>query len=337
MQVQSSNPGPKFTLALLVLLGLCALIGVTWLLCRLFRICKPQRTHHRPPSATVSGGLTPHPRDGSWHHRSFASLSTPLSDLERNDTSDSLTVVERTDSMVMRASAWARSILSGEQTTPVRPSPLTRQPSSLSSKNNKHWDTVSIPVKQAIVIMQPDGEATLGISEAKQKDVMVQVDEEDLLRESNNLNFNNNIVVGGNGSSASVAPGSSMSSHRRHQDRHIHSQRSRDLVDEASQCPGQYSRESSRSQLAGAGDDDEVNSNGARGLSVAAPRSTGEVDTRDIFGVESHASGSRTLTNNEQQTQEQVQQQQRHQRRRRRKRRKGTCEASCQTEESSLK
>jgi hypothetical protein len=224
--------------------------------------------------------------------------------LEQADTADSLTVVERTDSMVTRASAWARAILSGEHSLPPPPS-LPRS----TSNNNKPWDTVSIPVKQAIVIMQPDGEATLGISEVKQRDVMVQVDEEDLIRESTNstMSFGNTSTT-------------TTSQYRR--------QQRSDLLDEGSQCPGQYSRENSRSQLeqaASAAGDTVVQAIEVVGLNTSNI-ATGIYHFETVISAEIEASGSSLPTT------EREDQQDRRQRRRRRKRRKGTCEVSCQTD-----
>jgi hypothetical protein len=331
LQVQSSSGGPKFTLALLVLVGFCALVGVAWLFFRLFRLCKPQRPQRRLPSATARGGLSAHGRDG----RSSASLSgLAFPDLERADTADSLTIVGRTDSMVTRASAWARAILSGEHLPPpTSPSTIPSSPPP-SSSSSKTWDTVSIPVKQAIVIMQPDGEATLGISEARQKDVMVQVDEEDLFRESSKNNKNN---AGG---------GSSVPRQQEHQ---LNSQ-SRDLVDEAFQCPREYSRENSRSHLgrvsatevhrdsAGGCNEQELPNNS--NIALASSSGTSIANTKVESGVDPTSSdlqaSSSTLAVPIGLHEQDQQHRSHHRRRRRRKRRKGTTEASCQTEDSFL-
>jgi len=53
-------------------------------------------------------------------------------------------VEERSDSMVQRASAWARSVLSGQH--------LSRGGSRKSSAK-----PVSLPVKEAVVVVMPDG------------------------------------------------------------------------------------------------------------------------------------------------------------------------------------
>ncbi|KAG7669973.1 hypothetical protein Ndes2526B_g06347 [Nannochloris sp. 'desiccata'] len=325
VQVKTSHAGPTFTLALLVLVGLCALFGVAWIFLKLFRIFKPQRPQLRLTPATFSGGLSAH----GLQHRSSAYLSGPfVSDLERGDTADSLTFVERTDSMVMRASVWAQAILSGEHPLP----PTLPTPPPVSSSNHcgttKPWDTISIPVKQAVVITQPDGQATLGISEVKQKDVMVQVDEEDLIRESNNCGGGFRGRNTSSSMSGFVCPSSgAATAHQRRQQR-------LDVVDEASQCPGQSSRDNSRSQLGRASATVEDSSYVRSSSSTITGK--GQVGIGDDMlhmgvSVSPEIEDSSSSVPAEQQDQHG-----RQRRRRRRKRRKGTCEASCQTEESSL-
>jgi hypothetical protein len=168
-------------------------------------------------------------------------------------------------------------------------------------------------VKQAIVIMQPDGEASLGISEVKQKDVMVQVDEEDLLRTSSNSSGGGG--RGGHSSSYVNIMASSSSTVVATRDEQRRQQR-RDLIDEASQCPAQYSRERGRTQLV------RVSST----TDAVAQETAANADELEI-----EASGSFSVVIPIEQQEDQQQQDRR--RRRRRKRRKGTCEASCQTEE----
>lgn len=226
----------------------------------------------------------------------------------------------------MRASAWARAILSGEHPLPT----TLPTPPPLSSSNQSR-DTISIPVKQAVVIVQPDGEASLGISEVKQKDVMVQVDEEDLIRESNSCNSTRPRGI----NSISTAP-------QRRQQR-------RNVVDEASQCPGQASRENITSQLgrASASDFEDLNNlirgggggnNNNNTIAAMERVDIGEDRLNITVSASPEIENSSSSLPIEEQGQGQDQQRDdRHRhRRRRRKRRKGTCEASCQTEESSL-
>jgi len=280
-----------------------------------------RRPQLRPPSATTSGGLNAPGHDSQ--HRNYAS-GPFASDLARPDTPNSLNAIERTDSMVMHASAWARAILSSNH--PLPPTSPTAPASNHSSI--KPWDTVSIPVKQAVVIMQPDGETSLGISEVKQKDVMVQVDEDDLIRETNNRGG------GFNGSSTSgiirTSSGAAITDERM--------QQRRDSVDEASQCPGQTENSTSQRGRASASHEDLSNvrdRSSSSSITATGQVAIGEDSTLDVVvSIPPEIEDGSSSVPVEQQDQQQDDRHRR--RRRRRKRRKGTSEASCQTEESSL-
>ena len=126
----NDGSGSSFTLALLVLLGVIALSGLVYTVYHLTRVFKRPRElaatdpSQRPPRRSASAA----------------------SDLERGLSAEAeagLVVVGRSDSMVARASAWARAVLAGQPT-----------PRTSSGKKEK---PVSLPVKQAIFVVQPDG------------------------------------------------------------------------------------------------------------------------------------------------------------------------------------
>lgn len=289
---EKSSGNPKFTLAVLILVGVCAFIGVTWTIIKLFRIFKRPTISLSPTSSLASSRDSTLRRSGSL--RSNAVGGGP--DIERGDVLDTATSVERSDSMVLRASAWARAILAG----PVTSSPPSHG-SNGNGKTRNTANTMSIPVKHAVVVLQPDGEPSLGIaSEIQQKDVMVQVDERELLEHS------------------------IRSSMRRQRSGNLIS-RSSSGIDQATQAGSQGSSpSSSRAQLAMEDVGSVFESSGSirrRVLEAMAHRAldTNSTDNRDDVegsGEVSHHGHRR--------------------RKRRRKRRKGTTEASCQTDESSF-
>lgn len=156
-------------LGLLVLVGVCAFLGTVWIIARLTCVCRPSR-------AALAAG--PAARERALRRAALAG-ATSSTDLESGSSfrSGTLDLAPRSDSMVTRASAWARAILAGEAPPPAAPPPS-------SSKAGSGWDPVSVPVKHAVVVVQPTGETFLGITsdaEERQVDVMIQVDELELL------------------------------------------------------------------------------------------------------------------------------------------------------------
>ena len=328
---------PKFTLAVLVLVGVCASIAILFTIFKLLLSCRKPTISLSPASSIASS------RDSATSLRRLASLPTHSGgqDLERGDIQDTASSVERSnESMVLRASAWARAILAG----PVYPSPNT----GAGTNKSRTDQTLSIPVKHAIIVLQPDGEPSLGIaSEIQQKDVMVQVDEKELLELSmrsssgrrqkrSSLNSSNNIADSGGGN---------------------------DGVDQATQVGSQGSSPSNSrkdlimDEINGDGDgnvDLEIRGNpgessfGTRNTTrrrdnlEGGDQATSTVESQDHVG-ESSAPGSNTLGPHGNFSPMEIEDasgeaspHHRRSRRRRRKRRKGTSEIGCQTDESSF-
>ena len=100
---------------------------------------------------------------------------------------DERRVPETTDFMVRTAALWAQAILSGSLQRQ-----RSRHPRGPSSRSDKYNLPVSIPIREALVVVNPAGDKNLGItSEIVLKDACLRVTEQDLFNWQSSLPFAN--------------------------------------------------------------------------------------------------------------------------------------------------
>lgn len=153
----------------LVLVGTLLLGGGSYVMYHVVKSCRKQQRqleqHLNTPRAYSGQGTPVRMRPG---HLGISSMVLEPSQIVERDLEGGRGDGEsqRSDNAVREAAEWAQNILN----TP------RREPEKRERKKGYH---TSIPVKETIYILQPDGESSLAMSD-RLKDAMVQVSDFDL-------------------------------------------------------------------------------------------------------------------------------------------------------------